>query len=60
MDSKGAYILKPGGFTKKTISAEINGHAFHLVSYYHDDDVKKGVLVPISSTDLASEAFIYI
>ena len=40
-----SYNFKdPGGLVKKTMSVNVNGSHFHLVSYYDPDDVQRGAL----------------
>ena len=39
-----SYQFKDGGLIKKTMSVNVEGSTFHLVSYYSPDDVQSGLL----------------
>ncbi|KZP07643.1 hypothetical protein FIBSPDRAFT_762643 [Athelia psychrophila] len=41
--------LKAGGLHKRTITVKIEGHEFHVISYYRPEDVESGRLNVISS-----------
>ena len=47
-----SYSFKDDGLVKKTMSVNVNGTNFHLVSYYNPEDVKSGSLPKPMDTDL--------
>ncbi|KAL9060764.1 MAG: hypothetical protein Q9162_000468 [Coniocarpon cinnabarinum] len=48
-----SYNFKdPGGLVKKTMSVNVAGSQFHLVSYYDHEDVEKGLLESPGQTTL--------